>query len=97
MIVYSALFQDHVEHVRLILKMLKEHGIKFKAEKCHLFKSEVKYLGHIVSEDGCCIDSETSPPIMTYPDYSQPFILHTDASQDGLGLFYVRDKQGRFA
>ncbi len=27
----------------------------------------------------------TSPPILTYPNYAMPFILHTDASMIGLG------------
>ena len=35
----------------------------------------------------------TNPPVLTYPDYSQLFILHTDASKDGLGaiLYQVQD------
>ena len=31
------------------------------------------------------ISQLTNPPVMAYPDYSQPFVLHTNASQSGLG------------
>ena len=40
-IVYSASFQGHVEHVPLVLRRLKENGIKLKADKCQIFKREV--------------------------------------------------------
>ena len=60
-LVYSGQFSDHVEHVRVVLKKLKGKGIKLKSRKCNLFKNEVCYLGHIVSEQGYQIDpAETS-------------------------------------
>ena len=31
------------------------------------------------------IDCLTSAPVMAYPDFENPFVLHTDASKDGLG------------
>lgn len=32
------------------------------------------------------------PPVLAYADYQQPFILHTDASGYGLGLFCIKSK-----
>ncbi|CAB3997934.1 Hypothetical predicted protein [Paramuricea clavata] len=37
------------------------------------------------------IERITSPPILAYPQYNDPFLVHTDASQDGLvAVLYQR-------
>ena len=41
------------------------------------------------------IDCLTSPPVMAYPDFSLPFILHTDASEEGLGAVLYQKQNGK--
>ena len=54
--VYSKDFNSLVEHLRLTLQRLQQHGVKIKAKKCQLFKQEVRYLGRIVAADGDRLD-----------------------------------------
>ena len=40
------------------------------------------------------IDYLTNPPILAYPKYDQPYVLHTDASQLGLGAVLYQSQDG---
>ena len=41
------------------------------------------------------IDFLSQPPVLGYPDFEQPFILHCDASQEGLGAVLYQRQQGK--
>jgi hypothetical protein len=40
-IIYSKTVAEHREHLRQVLKKIKEAGMKLKISKCHLFKGEI--------------------------------------------------------
>ena len=40
LLVFSKSFDDHLNHVKLVLQRLKQHEVKIKANNCHLFKRE---------------------------------------------------------
>ena len=48
---FSRSFAEYLEHLRTVLKRLRNHGIKLKPKKCNVFAIEVCYLGRIVTKD----------------------------------------------
>jgi len=50
-IIYTETFEEHIELLREVFKRLRQHNIKLKLSKCFFAKSEVEYLGHIISHN----------------------------------------------
>jgi len=51
-LIYSDLEEEHVEHVKWVMKCLLEAGVYLKPEKCEFHKEIVRYLGLIISTTG---------------------------------------------
>jgi transposase InsO family protein len=50
-IIYSETFEQHLSLLEDVFRRLNENNIKLKLSKCYFVKSEVEYLGHIVSHN----------------------------------------------
>ena len=154
---------NHLQNLQLVFDRIQDAGLKLKPTKCVFLKEEVKYLGHIVSNQGVSADPDkllkvqtwpvpqstkdvqqflglanyyrrfihnfariakplhkltectttvswsqecqqsfealrdrlSSPLILSYPDFTTPFILDTDASNDAIGALLSQcDEQG---
>ena len=51
-IVFSDTPEEHLRRMRVIFDRLREHDLKLKPSKCDVFKSEINYLAHHVSQKG---------------------------------------------
>ena len=56
--VYSEDEDSHLIHVGRVVDKLKAHALKVKKSKCEIAKFEIKFLGHIVSQDSIKLDPE---------------------------------------
>ena len=51
-IIFSQDELQHLEHLEIVFSHLREAGLKMKHSKCDFFKSEIHYLGHLISPEG---------------------------------------------
>nr|CAD1823066.1 unnamed protein product [Ananas comosus var. bracteatus] len=57
-VVYSKTLEEHVEHLRIVFRTLKEHSLYVKKEKCYFAQKEIMFLGHRVGGGLIGMDEE---------------------------------------
>ncbi|XP_074322839.1 uncharacterized protein LOC141659812 [Apium graveolens] len=65
-LIYSKTEEDHAEHVRTDLEILRKKKLYAKLSKCEFWLQEVQFLGHIVSNEGIKVDPIKIEAIMNW-------------------------------
>lgn len=66
-LVASSSPEEHLHHLELVLEKLTEYDLYAKPTKCKFNQSEVKFLGHIVNQDGIKPDPAKTAAVRDYP------------------------------
>lgn len=66
-IVFGKTFEEHISNLRGVFQRLRGAHLKLSPKKCHLFRGQVKYLGHVVSSEGVSTDPEKIEAVRTWP------------------------------
>jgi ribonuclease HI len=66
-LVYSKTEEEHEQHLRMVLQVLREHQLYEKLSKCSFYQKQIHYLGHIISEEGIVVDPEKVQAIQEWP------------------------------
>lgn len=92
-LIYLRSEQDHIGHVKLVLRALEEAHFFVKGEKCDWHVSKTEFLGYILSGDGIEMDPSKISSITSWPE---PKNVHDLQVFLGFANFY-RNQVGYFA
>ena len=67
-LVYSNNLAEHRKHVDLVLEALKGAGLQLDVDKCEFHKTEVLYLGLVISTDGVRMDPKKIEAIINWQE-----------------------------
>ena len=65
-LIFSCSAYEHLDHLRQVFGVLREHKLFPKESKCEFFQSEIHYLGHIISDEGIRMDPEKVEAILRW-------------------------------
>ena len=71
-IIFGKTFEEHLQNLQLVFQRIREANLKLSPTKCDLFKRKVKYIGHVVSEDGVEIDQDKTDRVVNWPKPTTP-------------------------
>lgn len=64
---FSKSKEEHLEHIKLVLRTLQKEKILINFKKCSFMKEDMVYLAFVVSKEGLKMDSEKVQAIWNWP------------------------------
>lgn len=66
-LIASRTLEEHLQHVEIVLRLLRKHHLYIKDSKCDWFKQKLDFLGHVISADGISMDTQKVQSILDWP------------------------------
>ena len=66
-IIFSKNREDHATHLEKVLKILDEADLHISFRKCNFERTELRFLGHIVGDEGIKVDPTKTKVIQDWP------------------------------
>ncbi|GJR44156.1 putative reverse transcriptase domain-containing protein [Tanacetum coccineum] len=90
-LIYSKSKEEHAEHLKLILELLKKEELYAKFLKCDFWLSKVQFLGHVIDSEGIHVDPAKIESIKDWASPKTPTEIHQFL---GLAGYYRRFIKG---
>ncbi|GJT21156.1 putative reverse transcriptase domain-containing protein [Tanacetum coccineum] len=90
-LIYSKNKQEHEEHLKLILELLKKEELYAKFSKCEFWIPNVQFLGHVINSEGIHVNPAKIESIKDWASTKSPTEIHQFLSLVG---YYRRFIEG---
>ncbi|GJX06403.1 putative reverse transcriptase domain-containing protein [Tanacetum coccineum] len=104
-LIYSKNKEEHGEHLKLILELLKKEELYAKFSKYEFWLSKVHFLRHVIDSEGIHVDPTKIESIKDWASSNTPmeihqflylagsenFVIYYDASHKGLGAILMQN------
>ena len=90
-LIYSKSREEHREHLRTVLSILRKHQLFSKFKKCEFWLDNVAFLGHVVTKEGIAVDLGKVEAVV---NWERPSNAHEVRSFLRLAGYYRRFVEG---
>ncbi|XP_022680959.1 uncharacterized protein LOC111256735 [Setaria italica] len=75
-LIYNKSWTEHLQHVRAVFFVLREHNLILKLPKCLFGEHRVHYLGHIIANNTMAMDADKISAVQAWPLPRSVKVLH---------------------
>ena len=86
-LVFGKTMEEHNRRLLEVFERFSEAGVKLSVSKCHFLQKEIKYLGHVLSQEGIKTDPDK---VKCIKEYERPLTSSELKSFLGLTGYYRR-------
>ena len=80
---YSHNEEDHANHLRIVLEVLRDRQLFAKFSKCEFWLRSVAFLGHVISNERIMVDPKKTEAVKKWPSLLTAYDIRSFLGLEG--------------